>query len=169
MDLRLRPFAPSDEFVARQADEASRQEIQRFLWGLNDEMAWAEYLEFLDKIRLGKDLAPNMVRGANLAAVAQDELVGRVSIRFELNDSLLFGPGHIGYHVIEHYRGRGHATEMLKQSLVLTRAEGIDVALVTCDVDNAASVSVISKCGGEFLDIVSSSVDGKPIKRFLIR
>jgi predicted acetyltransferase len=169
VDLRLRPFAPSDEFVARQADEASRQEIQRFLWGLNDEMAWAEYLEFLDKIRLGKDLAPNMVRGANLAAVAQDELVGRVSIRFELNDSLLFGPGHIGYHVIEHYRGRGHATEMLKQSLVLTRAEGIDVALVTCDVDNAASVSVISKCGGEFLDIVSSSVDGKPIKRFLIR
>ena len=169
MDLRLRPFAPSDEFVARQADEASRREIQRFLWGLNDEMAWAEYLEFLDKIRLGKDLAPNMVRGANLAAVAGGDLVGRVSIRFELNQFLWSGPGHIGYHVIERHRGRGYATEMLKQSLVITRAEGIDAALVTCDVDNIASSSVISKCGGEFLDFAKSSVDGKPIKRFWVR
>ena len=168
MNLHLRPFAPGDELVARQADGVSRSELQRFLWGLDDEMEWAQYLEFLDKIRLGEHLAPNMVRGANLAAVVGDDLVGRVSIRFELNDHLLFGPGHIGYHVIEHYRGRGHATEMLKEGLVLTRAEGIDVALVTCDVDNAASVSVISKCGGEFLDIVSSSVDGKPIKRFWV-
>ena len=61
------------------------------------------------------------------------------------------------------------ATEMLKQSLVITRAEGIDAALVTCDVDNIASSSVISKCGGEFLDLASSSVDGKPIKRFWVR
>jgi predicted acetyltransferase len=166
MVLRLRPFELRDEDVARAADRASLRESQRFLVAYSDDLPWPTYLEVLEAIRRGDNLTGNMVRGDNLAAEVNGELVGRVSLRYELNEFLRSGPGHIGYHVIERHRGKGFATEMLRLSLELTRASGISDALVTCDVDNLASARVIEKCGGIFQDVATSSVDGRPIKRF---
>ncbi|MPZ85423.1 MAG: hypothetical protein GEV28_35570 [Actinophytocola sp.] len=56
--------------------------------------------------------------------------------------------GHIGYGVLPAHRRRGHATGILRQSLVVTRAMGIDPALVTCDEDTVASRRAIDACGG---------------------
>ena len=42
---------------------------------------------------------------------------------------------------------RGYATEILRQSLVIARANGVDRVLVYCDEDNAGSRAVIESCG----------------------
>jgi predicted acetyltransferase len=79
-----------------------------------------------------------------LVAVVDSGLVGRISIRHELNAFLMDFGGHIGCGVRPVHRRRGYATEMLRQALVIARAEGVDRILVTCDDDNTAS-TVISR------------------------
>jgi predicted acetyltransferase len=98
-----------------------------------------------------------------LVAEVEGEIVGRVSIRHELNDTLLRVGGHIGYGVRPQHRRRGYATEMLRQSLIVAHSLGIDPVLVTCDEDNAGSMAVIERCGGLLEGTVE--IPGAPRKR----
>ena len=56
--------------------------------------------------------------------------------------------GHIGYAVRLQFRRRGFATAILRQSLAVARAMGIERPLVTCDDSNFGSISTIERCGG---------------------
>jgi predicted acetyltransferase len=60
--------------------------------------------------------------------------------------------GHIGYDVRPSARRRGHATEMLRQALAVANSLGIDPALITCDVGNVGSRTVIERNAGLFED-----------------
>jgi predicted acetyltransferase len=88
------------------------------------------------------------VPAAFLVAQVGADVVGRVSIRFELNDFLRAQGGHVGYGVRPAFRRRGYANEILRQSLVVARAEGVDRVLVTCEEGNEGSVGVIRRHGG---------------------
>ncbi len=84
--------------------------------------------------------------------VEGDEYLGRVGIRHRLTPSLLEVGGHIGYDVRPSARRRGHATAMLREALGVARELGIERALVTCDVDNIGSRTVIERNGGVLED-----------------
>lgn len=96
-------------------------------------------------------------------------IVGRSSIRFELNEYLASAGGHIGYAVLPAHRRRGHATEILRQSLVVARAHGVDDVLVTCAVDNLGSRTVIERCGGEYESDVHDPKEDVEKRRYWIR
>ena len=81
-------------------------------------------------------------------AVVDELIVGRVSVRFALNEFLSVFGGHIGYAVLPEHRRRGLATEILSQALVIARSEGVDRVLVTCDEDNVGSARTIERNGG---------------------
>ena len=83
--------------------------------------------------------------GAFLVAEVAGQLVGRTSIRHELNEFLAREGGHIGYGVVAEHRHRGYATAILRISLIIARAVGIDRVLVTCDEDNVGSAAVIER------------------------
>src|SRR3954452_6667372 len=93
------------------------------------------------------------VRCTNLWWVVEDEYVGRMSIRHELNAWLAEVGGHIGYDVRRSRRREGHATAMLAAALDVARELGIDRALLTCDDDNLASRIVIERNGGVLEDV----------------
>ncbi|MET7637882.1 GNAT family N-acetyltransferase [Streptomyces sp. NPDC005438] len=78
--------------------------------------------------------------------------LGRLTIRHRLDEELLHYGGHIGYMVRPTSRQRGHATGMLRASLVRARELGLGRVLVTCDEDNVPSRKVIEACGGVFED-----------------
>lgn len=59
-----------------------------------------------------------------------------------------FPYGHIGYAVPSWRRGRGCATEGLRQLLPEARARGLDHVELTTDADNPASQRVVVKNGG---------------------
>src|SRR3954452_5094044 len=97
----------------------------------------------LARWRLGLDLPADRVPAGFLLAQVGPDVVGRVSIRFTLNEALRTHGGHIGFHVRPGFRRRGYAHAMLRQALVVARAEGVHPALLTCEDDNPASAATI--------------------------
>ena len=84
--------------------------------------------------------------------VEDAEVLGRVGIRHRLTPALLEVGGHIGYDVRPSARRRGHATAMLREALMVALGLGIESALVTCNVDNVGSRTVIERNGGVLED-----------------
>ena len=164
-DLRLRPPRLGDEAAFAAAHRALGDEDFQFGLGYADGMDWATYLRRLERHRCGIDLPEGIVPATFLVADVHGELVGRTSIRHQLTEYLAREGGHIGYAVVPEHRRRGYATEILRQSLVIARAAGVDRALITCDDDNVGSATAIERCGGVFDSLVARSDDGTTLCR----
>jgi len=122
-ELLLRPLTLTDEAQAWAAhDELAREGFDFLLDGRRDD--WAGYLAHLADERDGVDLPPGRVPATFLVAEVDGVLVGRVSVRHELNDFLARVGGHIGYAVRPAFRRRGYATAMLRRSLSVARSPG---------------------------------------------
>ncbi len=167
--LRLRPLITNDELEVRAAQaELAGSDGFDFAFHLDDETNWNLYIESLRKQSRGIDLGEGRVPATFLVAVLGEVIVGRSSIRHELNDFLLERGGHIGYAVRTPYRRQGIATEILRQSLVIVRSLGVDEVLVTCDDENVPSWKIIEHCGGT-QDVPSYESDGTKVRRYWIR
>ncbi|MEV4130154.1 GNAT family N-acetyltransferase [Nocardia sp. NPDC049707] len=165
--VRLRPLRISDEQVVRAAHQAMSDDGFSFALGLTQGVAWSQYVSRLEDQRQGLNLPNGIVAATYLLATARDQVVGRTSIRHTLNDSLRRRGGHIGYGVLAQYRRCGYGTAILRHSLTIARALGIERALITCDDDNLGSRRIIESCGG-VLESVESNTDGAIIRRYWI-
>ncbi len=165
MGLILRELEIRDEHEAL----AAHREFPdwEFLLSYKPEMKWAKFVESYQKMRLGEDLPKGFVPATFFIAEVDNKLIGRASIRHQLNTFLLNYGGHIGYGVRPKFRRRGYATEILRQSLSYIRELGVEDILVTCFAENIGSATVIERCGGELENTVER--DGKPLRRYWIR
>ncbi|MEN9608841.1 MAG: hypothetical protein RLZZ06_772 [Actinomycetota bacterium] len=108
-----------------------------------DDTDFDGYIRRVIDYSLGRNLTEGHVPATFFVAQVGGHIVGRVSIRHELNDFLENYGGHIGYMVRPGFRRNGYATEMLKQALEYSKSIGLERALVTCDDDNVGSQKVI--------------------------
>jgi predicted acetyltransferase len=166
MNLEIRQLSIRDEDAFFSGlNTFSDMEKSWYASHYNVGMSFHQYLEMIDKERLGIDLLENRVPATLLYAFLDGKIVGRVGIRHMLNDFLYNIGGHIGYVVATNYRGKGIATLMLKEALIYSKnILKLDRTLITCDDDNLASINVIEKCGGVLEDRYISP-DGIDIKR----
>ena len=128
---------------------------------------WEAYLARLSSIKRGENVPADWVPSTLLVAEVDGQIVGRVSIRHELNQYLERTSGHIGVGVRPAARGLGYATTIFVQSLDITRELGLKKVLVTCDETNIASGKVIERNGG-ILENIINDADGKKVKRYWI-
>ncbi len=165
--LILRPVRLSDEHDVLVAQRVLHAENHNFIVG-QTEMTWSDYVAFLGEARRADDLPAPWVPSTFLLAEMEGTIVGRTSIRHRLTERLLLIGGHIGYAVLPDYRGRGYATEILRQSLVIARSYDIAPVLVTCDEDNTPSARTIERCGGALENVVENPEGGPRKRRYWI-
>ncbi len=163
----LRPLRINDEAVARAAHEELALEGFAFLLDLRADEPWASYLLRLEALRCGRDIPTDRVPATFLVAEVGEALVGRVSIRHQLNAFLNDFGGHIGFGLLAAHRRHGYATEMLRQALVIARNAGVGPVLLTCDDGNDASTAVIERAGG-VLENIRLTPDGIATRRYWI-
>ncbi|HXP21435.1 MAG TPA: GNAT family N-acetyltransferase [Streptosporangiaceae bacterium] len=166
--LRLRPLRLDDEAAFLAAHRQMAEDGFNFGLFLGPDMAWTEYLRLLRDHQAGVNLSQRLVPSTFLVADVAGQIVGRVSIRHRLNEFLVRYGGHIGFGVLRSHRRRGYATEILRQSLIIARAIGIDRVLVTCDDDNVGSMTVIEACGGQLEDVTEADPGAPAIRRYWI-
>jgi predicted acetyltransferase len=150
MTLRLRPYGVDDEAAAVAIHESMLSDHFHFLLDWETSKSWSAFLQSNEELRQGLNPSTYRVRGVQLVAVVDGELVGRASLRFELNEFFAERGGHVGYGVAPAHRRKGYATEILRQALIILRADGVDRVLVTCGNDNVGSARTIEQNGGVF-------------------
>lgn len=149
----IRELEVGDEIQAKIAHFELAIDDFNFLLDWEPEISWPDYVQMMNDWAEGKNLPENRVRSSFKVAVTDaDELVGRISIRYELNEFLTNFGGHLGYGVRPQFRRRGFATDMLQAGLLELQQQGIAEALVTCLDSNTASAAVIEKAGGTLED-----------------
>lgn len=106
------------------------------------------YFQDAQNMRDGRELG-DLVPATNFWIILDNEYVGRMSIRHELNVWLRNYGGHIGYEVKLSARRRGVATKALALALDYCRDHlNLSEVMLTCDDKNIASIKTIEKNGG---------------------
>lgn len=167
MKLVLRELTLNDEAAFRLLIDAW-EDSQGFnmLFGLVQGMRFESYLKVLEDMKVSP--LPGFVASTAYYAFLGDEIVGKVNLRHSLNDRLINVGGHIGYGVVTAHRGKGIATEMLRQTLIHCRAMQLKRVLLTCDEDNLASARVIEANGGIFENFFDPKDGSSRKKRYWI-
>lgn len=131
----------------------------------------ADFPAFVEKLKdqaRGVGLPPCYGPCNHYWLVRGGEVVGTSRLRHGLTPKSEHEGGHIGYDVRPSERGKGYATTLLALTLDKARRRGLARVLLTCDDDNAASVRVIEKSGGQLEDRRISQRTGKIIRRYWI-
>jgi predicted acetyltransferase len=166
--IRIELVAPAE--IHRDTFLRALAEFQRegLSWWIGGDIALAEpdFAAFVArKLADANPLTATVVPKTHLWALADRQFVGRIAIHHALTDALRREGGHIGYDTLPSLRGRGVATEMLRQALPVARALGLREVLITCDDTNAASIRVIEKNGGS-LQATRALHPDRPRKRY---
>lgn len=127
-------------------------------------LSFEEYKEWL-KRKYAESEQKGLVDGWKVPSTtywlyADGKPVGFGSVRHFLTDALRKAGGNIGYGIAPSYRGKGYGKEILRLLLKEAGRLGMDKALVTVHLDNAASKAVALANGG--------MITGQTEERFLI-
>lgn len=111
------------------------------------------YDEWLQSITNNAEIAtvnPQWVLTDTFFAVdAEDEIVGIIDLRHELNE-FLKDFGNSGYSVRPSERRKGYATEMLSLIMEVAKEAGMDSLQLSVERTNAPSVKTIVRNGGVY-------------------
>ncbi|MBX3039165.1 MAG: GNAT family N-acetyltransferase [Bdellovibrionaceae bacterium] len=169
-NLVLRPLEVSDEkafFEGLSLWEGEDLSWYTFSW--KEGMAFPEMLRILRDEEAGRELAPGRVPHTMLYGFLDGRIIGRVSVRHTLNESLRQRGGHLGYAVAPTYRGQGLATEMMKQALLYCQGLQLTEIMVTCADTNTPSWKIIEHFGGRLEERVWDPEDQETIRRYWVK
>ena len=164
---RLNRSAHEARFLefAREFHEAGEEALDKIDLLLSDP---EDYFDLADRFEHDRDLPGGLVPMSRFLFFDGDTLVGQSNLRRRLSPLLHRDGGHIGYAVRPTARRRGHASEILRQTLGEANRIGIARALLTVASTNLPSLRVVEKNGGVFDAETISHRDGATMRRYWI-
>jgi len=170
MSLVIRQLTNNDEAAFFEGMKLwPEKDLRWYTFSWNPGMAYADMLMILEDERLGRNMAEGRVPHTMLYAFLDSTIIGRVSIRHELNDFLLCRGGHIGYSVAETYRRKGYATELMREGMNYCKSLGLAKILVTCDDANEPSWKIIEKFNARLENKIIDESENKTIRRYWVK
>lgn len=168
MELIVRPLTENDEKAFREGMSLfadMEKDWYSFLWKDGD--TFSDHVKLLNARAKGVDVPAGRVPDSMLYAFLEGKIVGRISIRHELNEYLASRGGHLGYAVATAYRQKGIGAEILKQGLVYCKEKlNLKEVLITCSEENIGSIKVIEKNHPRSMEKVF--VEGEWIRKYWI-
>lgn len=169
MNLVLRELEINDERAfLKGLEDWSNDDLSWYTFVWKKGMGHAEHLKILQDLKDKSKIPNERVPSTMLYAFINDQIVGRLSIRHELNQNLLRRGGHVGYAVSPKQRNKGHATEMFKQGLEYCKKLALKKILITCADNNIPSWKIIEKFGGVLENTIHDAEEDKVIRRYWI-
>jgi len=125
---------------------------------------FSEYLTDLHNYSNGIDLPEGEIMTSTFWLIDNNEVVGVVRLRHQEDKY----SGHIGADISPYQRKKGYGTQMLKLAVEEAAKIGIDEAIVTCNVENIASKTIIEKNNGKFLGSIFDEEENENLYKFSI-
>jgi predicted acetyltransferase len=164
----MRLVAPAPEWQDAFQEMVRDYEVageSRYSLALRD---FPAFLRIVERDREQRALPQGRVPALHFWLEHSGTLLGRSSLRLQLNAALEQEGGHVGYDVRPSARRRGIGTELLRLTLIEARARGIVRVRITCDSDNLGSCKIIERNGGVFAGQGVSDDSGKVVRRYWV-
>jgi predicted acetyltransferase len=130
---------------------------------------FAEYIDDLLQQEFKENLPKNFSPNIKYFIINENnEYVGRISLRWDLTPFLQEYAGHIGYDILNSYRGKGYASKAMSLCLNKAKEKNLDKVLLTVYTDNIASKKIIEKYGGVFERTTQKPNETKTLLRYWI-
>jgi len=161
----LRLVEPAPRYKAAILDAvAEMQAIGE--WDISPDAFAARFDDMLREITAAKDPAtarPGVLPYEDFWLMEDDNWIGLLTLRLQLNEQFLHSGGHIGYVIRPSKRRCGYGTALLRLGLDKARERGLARVLLTCNETNIGSRKIIEANGGQFENAVV--VEGQADKK----
>jgi len=95
--------------------------------------------------------------------IDQEEWIGKLTLRPQINEQFLASGGHIGYEIRPSRRRRRYGTLLLRLGLEKAREQGLCRVLLTCYETNVGSKKIIEANAGRYENAVPQ--EGTSVKK----
>ena len=96
--------------------------------------------------------------------IQSNAVMGIINLRIGYNENIFYG-GHVGYGVLEEFRGSHLASRSVKLLFPFAKKNGLNLLIITCNPDNIASRKTCERAGGKLIDIVDLPAHNDQYKR----
>ena len=150
-----------DEYVLAYKTTGDDYYFNKYKRGIEN---FSEYLTDLHNYSNGIDLPEGEITTSTFWLINHNEVIGVVRLRHQADEF----SGHIGADISPYQRNKGYGTQMLQLALEEAAKIGIDEAIVTCNIENISSKTIIEKNKGQFLGAIFDEEENENLYKFSI-
>lgn len=154
--LIIRELGPQDErSFLNSLLEWSHEDRSWMTFDWKPGMSHEEHLKILYNHKNNINLPSHFVASTMLYGFLEDQIIGRVHLRHELNENLRLRGGHMGYAVSQKFRKHGFGLALAKAGYqYLSLQLQVDKVLITCATTNTGSVQIIESLGAKLENVL---------------
>ena len=140
-----------------QHGETSKEALDVILSELKDPDSFVRIIR--DKSK-GIGLKPGQAPVTRYWLIDNDEYIGTLGLRKKITKKIKYHEGHMGFQIRPSKRKQGYGAEVLRLGLLKAKDAGLKSVYINCSEKNVASIKIIEKNGGVFMESEPDDISG---------